>query len=214
MMNKEIAYDHANPVILSYLLSHVSHGDSILDVGCWSGKLGATLLTHKKCIIDGIEKENNKGKLAIQRGYQRVLLKDINALTDSDIKRKYDWIVLGDVLEHVIDPDTCIQILKNKLKHNGCMAVSLPNIGFLWYRWLHLMGRWQYEDAGIMDRTHLRFFTLSSMKKFFENNGLDIIFYHSLNAVQRKFFFFEYLGILFPSLFALQCVFVVKPKNI
>ena len=97
------------------------------------------------------------------------------------------------------------------------MAVSLPNIGFLWYRLLHLFGYWDYKDTGVMDKTHLRFFTLNSTKKFLHKNQLKIIRFDPYIGIKNRNLMIRntlrFLAKIWPSLFALQMVFLLQDKK-
>lgn len=223
LINKEIEeksvlqkYDNINPVTLDYLLSIDIHHPAILDVGCWTGTLGRALKDNGfACVIDGIDSDQSALQIAKKEsGYEQVYHCDINSLMSSDIIReRYDIIVLGDVLEHIIDPGRLLRCLLSKLSDKGCYIVSLPNIAFFKYRLLHLFGNWKYTETGIMDKTHLRFFTVPSMKLFFKENSLEIIDFKELVAVPRLYWPVKLLAKFWPNMFALQMVFKLRPRK-
>ncbi len=209
-------YDNVNPVTLDYLLNIGLKQPAILDIGCWNGTLGRTLRSRSfTCTIDGIDVDQDALQVAQnQCGYENVYRHDINTLAAPDIARtRYDIIVFGDVLEHIIDPGRLLRCLLPKLSDGGYFIVSLPNVAFLKYRLLHLLGRWNYTETGIMDRTHLRFFTLSSMKELFVENGLEIIDQKELVAVPKIYWPVKWLARVWPNMFALQMVFKLRPKG-
>ena len=92
----------------------------------------------------------------------------------------FDVIILGDVLEHLIDPWTTLQKIKLSLKDNGIIIASIPN--FLYYENLRTVifdADFKYEDSGILDKTHLRFFTKKNIIDLFQQNSFDITFISS-----------------------------------
>jgi len=91
-----------------------------------------------------------------------------------DVGGPYDAIVYGDILEHVIDPLHVLVALNRSLAATGFVIISIPNIAHLYVRLLLLMGRFDYIDRGILDNTHLRFFTARSLKALMADAGLVI----------------------------------------
>ncbi len=87
---------------------------------------------------------------------------------------KYDYVICGDVLEHLVDPYSVVNKIREVLKPGGCIIASIPNIlnADVIYELLH--GNFTYQDAGILDRTHLRFFTQNEVVKLFEERGFKI----------------------------------------
>lgn len=83
----------------------------------------------------------------------------------------YDVIVAADILEHLVDPETLLSKLKTGLKREGILIVSLPNVANLYIRLNLLVGRFPYHTKGLLDRTHLRFYTLKSMRKMLAKTG-------------------------------------------
>jgi len=89
------------------------------------------------------------------------------------LKGQFDVIVYGDILEHLRNPMEVIKGLNRSLRPDGRVIVSVPNFAHLWVRLNLLAGRFEYADRGILDRTHLRFFTVRSFKRFLEEAGLE-----------------------------------------
>jgi len=188
----------------------------VLDVGCWMGAFGEQLKKHTACQIDGIDINREVLEIAKTKGYRHVYQIDLNSTDFSEVRQQYDFIIFGDVLEHTIDPGSIITRLKPKLTANGLFAVSLPNVGFILYRVLHLLGYWNYKEYGVMDTTHLRFFTLDSMKKFFKANKLHIMQTDTYTGLNRSAFIImtaKLLARMCPSLFAIQIVFLLNPRE-
>jgi 2-polyprenyl-3-methyl-5-hydroxy-6-metoxy-1,4-benzoquinol methylase len=86
----------------------------------------------------------------------------------------FDVIVYGDILEHLVDPLRVLVELDRGLAPGGIVIISVPNIAHLWIRLLLLVGRFDYLDRGILDRSHLRFFTERSLRAMLADAGLTI----------------------------------------
>lgn len=209
-------YEHANNHILQYILESGIDNPVVLDVGCWMGAFGEQLKKQMDCEIDGIDINQEVLEVAKTKGYRHLYNIDLNNADFAHIHQKYDFIIFGDVLEHTIDSGSIINKLKLKLTPNGLFAVSLPNVGFILYRLLHLLGYWDYKEYGVMDKTHLRFFTLDSMKKFFKANNLQIMRTDPHTGLNRSAFVIQtakLLAKIYPSLFAIQIVFLLNPDE-
>ena len=209
-----IKYEHYNPTILKFVKNNGQKNTRILDVGCWTGSLGAQLISNISCVVDGLDNNQAALKQAQIRGYINTYLLQLDNLDVSIIREKYDLIIFGDVLEHAINPEEIIRKLKAKLKKGGKIIISLPNVGFVYYRLTHLLGRWDYKETGIMDRTHLKFYTLNSMRKFIDSQNLTIIDFEGQSIVRKSLMFINVLAKFAPSVFAIQAVFLLEINNI
>jgi len=152
----------------------------VLDVGCAGGGLGAGLKRERPTlVVDGIEVVPHAARMA-DDVLDRVFcgpVEDVHVLLEDNA---YDCIVFADVLEHTVDPAQVLALLRPKLKDDGVLVVSLPNIRHWSVVGPLLEGRFEYEDAGILDRTHLRFFTQQSMVDFFSSNAFDVTRMHKV----------------------------------
>ncbi|KKT72604.1 MAG: Methyltransferase type 11 [Microgenomates group bacterium GW2011_GWA2_44_7] len=195
-----------NDIFNSFLFKYVPASAVCLDVGCWTGNLGAALIRQKRCVVDGIDYKADVLKMARQQGYRSTYKVDLNndRYNLSIIKGKYDAIICGDVLEHLISPQLLLDKLTLFLKPNGIFIISVPNIAFILYRVKLLLGYWDYESSGVMDKTHLRFFTLKTLRSILRDSGLTVNQCLPYNLVREKFWFLHLLGKFFPSLFSLQ----------
>ena len=145
----------------------------ILDVGCASGALGKALKDRQACHVTGIELSETAAQTA-KEVLDEVLIGEALPLMQAMPEARFDCIVLADVLEHMERPDLCLKEVPRLLKENGRLVASLPNVRH-WSVIRNLLeGRWDYEEAGILDRTHLRFFTRESMLPMFAEAGLLI----------------------------------------
>jgi len=146
---------------------------TILDIGCGAGLLGTALKKDKKRFVIGVEYEPQIANQA-RAVLDDVIVGNIEDKIDKFPSDYFDCIILSDVLEHLRNPQSVLKNLKNSLKDNGSIIASIPNVSH-WSVLLPLLeGNWDYEDAGILDRTHLRFFTKNSILKIFSSAGLDI----------------------------------------
>jgi glycosyltransferase involved in cell wall biosynthesis len=142
--------------------------DRVLQVGTATGFLTAEMKALG-CNIVGVEQDNEMAELARQY-CSNLIVGDIERL-DLSKQRPFDAIILGDVLEHVRNPQEVLTKLKTLLKPGGKVLLSLPNPNF----WIRFLGRFKRNRVGILDESHLRFFTLASSKKLVMDSGLDII---------------------------------------
>lgn len=145
----------------------------VLDVGCAWGYLGEALSTNG-CRVIGIEKDAAAAEQA-REACEKVLVGDVDdPRVLSSAGKDFDVIICADVLEHLVDPWTALKTLKNLLGPEGELIVSIPNIAY-WQMRLHLLkGRFDYTDTGLLDRTHLRFFTIDTFKQMLRECGLKI----------------------------------------
>lgn len=131
----------------------------------------------------------------------------------------FDVILLGDVLEHLVDPYTVLDNLKKFLKPNGIIIASIPNIReWNTMKTIFLKGDFRYDDAGILDRTHLRFFTKKNIIELFENNNYKIKkIVSNYNGSKMKYLkrlrlFKLFLQIFFKELLTIQYLVVAVKK--
>jgi len=148
--------------------------DNILEVGAGVGKMGAGLRSRKFNKIVGIEMSQEAADKAKQY-YDEMIVGDVEKVKLNYPNGYFDCIIYGDVLEHLIYPWKVIGEHKKYLAKEGCIVASIPNIRYYKVlRELVFKGNWNYQKAGILDRTHLRFFTIKTIKDMFEQNGYKI----------------------------------------
>lgn len=202
-------YAHANPVFVRAVRAHKGRAE-VLDVGCWNGTLGRVLVREISAIVDGIERDAMQANHARAAGYRRVDVADLDRGIPADEGRTYDFLLFGDVLEHLVQPARVLEELLPRLKPGGRALLSLPNIGFAANRLTHLLGRWDYKDYGILDRTHLRFFTKDTMIALAEAAGLRVVRVEGYVGLRKYPWIvrepLRWLGRKWPSLFAIQIV--------
>ena len=156
---------------------------SVLDIGCGAGGFGRGLrLRDPSTRIVGLEAVPESAQRARDNGYDRVVegyFPERAALLEED----FDLIVLNDVLEHMVDPWSALAATKPLLRAGGHVVASIPNIRYFPVV-LDLVRRdqWTYTDWGVLDRTHLRFFTATTMRQMFEGAGLEVVDAAGINS--------------------------------
>ena len=147
---------------------------TLLDVGCGCG---ANLLylksINKTARLYGIELNEQAAEIASH--FAEISNHNVECLETMPWTEKFDYILMGDVLEHLNDPWKVVSQMRNLLKLDGYMLVSLPNIMHISVIKDLLQGHWEYKDAGILDRTHLRFFTKKEIETLFADAGFEIV---------------------------------------
>lgn len=145
----------------------------ILDIGCAAGMLGYQLKQNSGAEVWGVECEPRAAAQAEKR-LDRVLTGAVEEMLELLPASYFDTVVIADVLEHLVNPWHVLEKLKEKLSPHGEIIVSIPNVRH-WSVIKNLLeGKWSYEDAGILDRTHLRFFTRSECIRLFASSGYEI----------------------------------------
>jgi 2-polyprenyl-3-methyl-5-hydroxy-6-metoxy-1,4-benzoquinol methylase len=144
----------------------------VLDVGAAHGYLAAMLRQRGFCVT-GIESDPVLAAEAAKR-CDEIYVADLDGRLPG-FDRQFDVILYGDVLEHLKDPMTVLKTLSQSLRPEGIVIVSLPNIANIYVRLNLLMGRFDYADRGILDRTHLHFFTRKSFRSFLDEAGLEVL---------------------------------------
>jgi 2-polyprenyl-3-methyl-5-hydroxy-6-metoxy-1,4-benzoquinol methylase len=143
----------------------------ILDIGCGEGSFAARLREERGAQVWGVELDPAAAAAAAAR-LDRVLTGDITALARDLPDGGFDCIVMNDLLEHLLAPGDLLVTLRAKLAPGGCVVASIPNVRSFANLWnLVVHGEWRYTDEGILDRTHLRFFTRASMGRLFAESG-------------------------------------------
>lgn len=154
----------------------VNKNSTVLDVGCATGITGKLLHDFKECSVDGIELDETAIKIAGKnKCYDNLYNFSITDLNNENYQeffndsKKYDYIIFCDVLEHLVDPDLVIVKFLKKLDKNGKLLISIPNIANIDIIRALINGEFNYSLLGILDKTHLRFFSTSSFVEMINN---------------------------------------------
>jgi 2-polyprenyl-3-methyl-5-hydroxy-6-metoxy-1,4-benzoquinol methylase len=195
------------------LLSRVPRGAVVLDVGCWSGFMGSHLIMEREAIVDGVEPNQQMADRARHK-YRNVRQSTIEDACDQ-ISSAYDVVLFMDVLEHLADPALVLHAALGWVAPGGRALVSIPNVAHWSVRWHLLRGRWTYTEYGLLDRTHLRFFTINSAEALAWDAGWRVVWRSyslgdppklRLSASRRR-----HLG-RWPELFAVQTLMEIVPR--
>jgi 2-polyprenyl-3-methyl-5-hydroxy-6-metoxy-1,4-benzoquinol methylase len=164
-------FTEARPEMLCFVPANCRR---LLDVGCGAGTFGASLKRQNPQIeVWGVEPFASAAAKAADK-LDRVIAGPFEAETDLPAGA-FDCIVFNDVLEHMVAPERALRYAKLLLSAGGMILASIPNVRHFPVLWqLGVRGSWEYEDCGILDRTHLRFFTKSSILKMFQDEGYAV----------------------------------------
>jgi len=171
-LNKSLVYYSGDrPDMLAYV---PSNANTILDVGCGQGKFAVQLLNSSREVW-GIEPNCEAAQIASAKLY-KVFDRNIEDCLDEIPDNYFDAIFFNDVLEHMVDPWNILKIIRAKLSPHGQIIASVPNFRYVTNLYNILIKKdWVYEDAGILDATHIRFFTKKSIERLFLQNNYQII---------------------------------------
>jgi 2-polyprenyl-3-methyl-5-hydroxy-6-metoxy-1,4-benzoquinol methylase len=148
---------------------------NVIDLGCAGGSLGAALKQRFPAAhVVGVEAGSGAAKKAAER-LDRVVharLEDFDPGREGFAPRAFDTVIAADVLEHLVNPWQLLVTLRPYLTPNAQVIASIPNVRNLWLvARLLTEGRWEYTERGLLDVTHVRFFTLDDMRRMFEETG-------------------------------------------
>ncbi len=199
---------------------------AVLDVGCAVGYIGEFLRRSSPARwLAGIEIDPGAAEKA-RPHYDQVIVGSIDdPAVWNQLRRRVDAMIFGDVLEHTADPVMVLGMARPKLSDDGLIVVSIPNIGHFKVRLRLLLGKFEYEDWGIMDRTHLRFFTLKTAQEMLRQAGFVVVHREGvhgyplpegLNGAARLFALSKrrvqaWLTRMRPTVFAFQFILVAVP---
>ena len=148
---------------------------TILDVGCGRGRLGQLLKTlNPERKVHGVELDTDVASAA-RTVLDSVVSGDFQTMSLPFAEGTFDCVVFADVLEHLIDPASALRRIRSLLAPDGVIVCSIPNIRhYTVFLQLGLRG-WEYRDFGLFDRTHLRFFSLRSMRELLAEGGFQAV---------------------------------------
>jgi 2-polyprenyl-3-methyl-5-hydroxy-6-metoxy-1,4-benzoquinol methylase len=144
----------------------------VLDVGCGFGALGR-LLKSRGHHVTGVELVPEAAEHARQL-LDQVTVADVETDGLPFAPGSFDVVILADVLEHLIDPWRTVRQAADLLAPGGCVVASVPNVQNIDVLRRLIRGRWDYRERGILDRGHLRFFTLRTLRRMFDEAGLQL----------------------------------------
>jgi glycosyltransferase involved in cell wall biosynthesis len=149
----------------------IKPGDRVIELGCAGGYFGERLRTDRNCHVIGVDRE----PLALHVSLDKFVQHDLDAgLPDLDYKSS-DVIVLLDVIEHLRSPEGFVELLSRALTPKTRVIVTSGNVAFFVTRLMLLLGQFNYGKRGILDISHTRLFTFSSLRALFEQAGFEVV---------------------------------------
>lgn len=168
-------YD-ANP--LNWIASRVTKGTRVLEFGPANGRLTRYLKEEKECLVDIVEIDQESGEEAAEYANNALLGKekgDIEKYYWLELNEKYDFVIFADVLEHLLNPWEVLKRCKKVIKPDGKILTSVPNAAHNSIIIDLFNDRFNYNPTGLLDNTHLRFFTEESFKNMVQKDGWAIV---------------------------------------
>lgn len=164
---------------ISVILRNIAPNSKVLELGCAHGRMTRYMKEQLSCSVDIVEIDEEAGQVAA-RWANKSFGGDLedsniwNELNDFECNN-YDAIIFADVLEHLRWPEKALSGCKQLLKPNGSIWVSIPNIAHNSVIIDLMRNKFEYRDIGLLDNTHLRFFTFDSFAKMVEACGLTLV---------------------------------------
>lgn len=160
----------------------IPDGSTVLDIGCGPGFLGEHLAATKHCVVDGVEPDKADATKASKR-LRHIWELDIEAAIE-EIKERYDVLVFADVIEHLVNPADVLKRVGKLLKPNGSIVFSVPNMAHVSLRLSLLEGNFKYTEVGLLDKTHLHFYDIDTVKMVFQDAGMTLT---TIDSVTYKY---------------------------
>lgn len=157
-----------------YAMRMVGNGQRVLDIGCGEGFFAQELERNNNTVV-GVDALAAPKHVDCMEAYLQTNLVTPEGLAENFNGARFDRVMLLDILEHLPLPEELLAEARKVLAKDGKIVVSLPNVANITVRLALLFGRWEYTERGILDRTHFRFFTRSSARRFLEGNGCEIL---------------------------------------
>ena len=162
------------------IYNFIPEGAAVLDIGCSSGNFGGALIKYKNCTVDGVDYNPQDVKMARKILHSaKVVDIEKDNLKRAVGNKRYNVIVMADVLEHLLDPVGALKQVKKIISPNGFIAFSIPNMAHLSVRLKLLGGQYAHTDTGLLDKTHLHFYDVNEVERLFEEAGYAIEKYDS-----------------------------------
>lgn len=177
----------------SYAARLIGRDQRVLEVGCADGAFGSDLVAAGNHVVGVARKGDgvavNEAGVPLEAGYRNVITADLETGLPDAIRSgnaQFDRILLLDTVEHLREPRNLLEHCKPLLERRGKLIVSVPNAANLTVRLMSLAGRFEYSDRGILDWSHLRFFTQRSIRALLERHGYRIAaVHHTIIPVER-----------------------------
>ncbi len=185
-LQKESKFKYDDFIDLNILDPHSAHAQiidliesnkKVLEIGCATGYISRCLTKAKQCKVTGVEIDHPASQKAKQYCENIIIGNIEDDAIFAQIEGTYDIIVMAAVLEHLVNPEKVLTKIRDLINPSGYAIITLPNIANWKVRKEIVFGRFEYEDYGILDKGHLRFFTYHSAKRLIEKCGYDIEYF-------------------------------------
>lgn len=156
------------------VLELVGSDRRVLDVGCWTGDLGRAMI-DRGCRVSGVEIDEAAAEAARQ-DFEQVVVADLDtsSLSAHFEPGSFDVVVFADVLEHLRDPVRVLADAAHVLAEGGRVVISIPNVTHGSLRLALLQGRWTYSEVGLLDHTHIQFFSRARLLEMVRDAGMVV----------------------------------------
>jgi methionine biosynthesis protein MetW len=206
------ANDHDSHAIQARL---IPPNTRVLELGCASGYMSGYLERAKNCRVVGVDYDPLAIQIAQTRCYKalQIDLEQPNALHAVQADAPFDVLYMANVLEHVRSAESILQQAKALLAPNAIVILVLPNIAHWQVRLQVLRGRFEYQDYGIMDRTHVHFYTVDTARALLVSQGYRVETLHIAGSFvqnQLEKIFRRSFAPILPNLLAYEMIFVAK----
>jgi len=203
-------------LVIDTVLRHAAPGDWVFEGGVSSGYVAAELVAHG-LKVDGAEIDPVAAEAA-RAHCDTVLVGDLQTLDLAPLRRDYRVLLFADTIEHIADPGALLRRVRSQLRGDGALVLSVPNVANWAIRLSLFFGRFRYTERGILDRTHLRFFTKKTLVELVEASGYRVVdvtasvpvpgvSWTPLCALAHR------VGNIWPSLFAYTFVLTAVPAE-
>jgi 2-polyprenyl-3-methyl-5-hydroxy-6-metoxy-1,4-benzoquinol methylase len=209
-----------------YAMRMVGNGQRVLDIGCGEGFFAQELQRNNNSVV-GVDALAAPKHADVMRRYLQTNLVTPQGLAEKLDGARFDRVMLLDILEHLPLPAELLAEARKVLAKDGKIVVSVPNVANITVRLALFFGRWEYTERGILDRTHFRFFTRKSARRFLEENGCEVLEVRTTvmplelvfglspkNPVMRAINgLLGFATAIAPKLLGYQFVFLVRPRG-
>jgi 2-polyprenyl-3-methyl-5-hydroxy-6-metoxy-1,4-benzoquinol methylase len=161
----------------------------VLEIGCGEGNFGRSVKVRNQAIVWGVEMDRGAARAAALK-LDKILRGGIQSQLERLPRNYFDCVIFNDVLEHLPDPEKVLEEIRKNIIPGGWIICSIPNVFYISnLKGLMLDRDWKYTDFGILDRSHLRFFTRKSIRRMFEDLGYTVQGITGINGCRWKIFF-------------------------
>lgn len=171
--DKDLSHGDLGPTY-GRVLACLGRDRKVLEVGSHTGYFSRVLRDHG-CEVIGVEINAIAAARAVAEGFDVRIGSVEDETLLAGLPRDFDALLLMDVLEHLVDPWTTLKRLREHLRPEGQALISLPNVACWTMRRALLAGRWEYTRDGLLDRTHLRFFTFHTARALITDAGFSLL---------------------------------------